>query len=394
MLYESCFLRGDAKKGWKGVLKYKDADGNWRQRQRKLNSATKRDARRELDSWRAEMEAEASRAAQEAALGYVPGETVHDYMRAYIDGREHRVERSTYCEYGRLLSSLIDPYIGNIELDALNPDAVQVWVNRLMGDYAPATVRKGFVLLRSGMKQAVERDRLAKDPTRTVQAPRKGTPKPNALDERGRGKVARFIAIDPASPVNIGIALALYMGMREGEICGLRWQNVDIARSTLKIVEAIGQAGGEPYVKDPKNVGSRRELPMPAVVAEALASRRASMDEERFVSGLPLDSLYVTGGVDGSYMRPHYLSTRWRRVADALELVGTQGRRPTFHDLRHSYATAAIAHGVDVKTVSSSMGHANAAMTLNTYASADPDAKRRGAEAVAAAIADEAGRLE
>ena len=102
--------------------------------------------------------------------------------------------------------------------------------------------------------------------------------------------------------------------------------------------------------------------------------------------------LYVIGGADGSFMQPHYLSNRWRRTADALELVGTEGKRPTFHDLRHTFATAAIAHGVDVKSVSSMMGHANAAMTMNTYASADPDAKRRASDAVARAIETEVSR--
>jgi integrase len=62
-----------------------------------------------------------------------------------------------------------------------------------------------------------------------------------------------------------------------------------------------------------------------------------------------------------------------------MGLVGTQGRRPTFHDLRHTFATFAIAEGIDVKTVSSIMGHANAAMTLDIYASADADAKRAAA---------------
>jgi len=64
------------------------------------------------------------------------------------------------------------------------------------------------------------------------------------------------------------------------------------------------------------------------------------------------------------------------------QLVGTQGRVPTFHDLRHTFATAAIAEGVDVKTVSSILGHTNAAMTLNVYASADPAAKRAAAETI------------
>lgn len=78
-------------------------------------------------------------------------------------------------------------------------------------------------------------------------------------------------------------------------------------------------------------------------------------------------------------MKPHGLWRPWKALADSMGLVGTQGRRPTFHDLRHTFATFAIAEGIDVKTVSSIMGHANAAMTLNIYASADADAKRAAA---------------
>ena len=71
-----------------------------------------------------------------------------------------------------------------------------------------------------------------------------------------------------------------------------------------------------------------------------------------------------------------------------MGLVGTQGRRPTFHDLRHTSATFSITEGIDVKTVSSILGHANAAMTLNIYASTDTNAK----QAAAATIDEVMGR--
>lgn len=76
------------------------------------------------------------------------------------------------------------------------------------------------------------------------------------------------------------------------------------------------------------------------------------------------------------------LSRGWKTLSDSMGLVGTQGRRPTFHDLRHTFATYAIAEGVDVKTVSSILGHSNAAMTLNIYASADTDAKLAAASTI------------
>ena len=81
-------------------------------------------------------------------------------------------------------------------------------------------------------------------------------------------------------------------------------------------------------------------------------------------------------------MAPHTLSKGWKSIADSMGLVGTQGRRPTFHDLRHTFATYAISEGIDVKTVSSILGHSSAAMTLNIYASADPSSKRAAVETI------------
>jgi integrase len=80
-------------------------------------------------------------------------------------------------------------------------------------------------------------------------------------------------------------------------------------------------------------------------------------------------------------------------LSNAFGLIGTQGRKITFHDLRHSFATRAIAAGADVKAVAAVLGHANAAITLNVNADADAESKRRASELVARAIAAQ-GRLE
>lgn len=392
----------------------RERDANVWKTTRRVLSVTGRDKGRSTRVYDAAvMEAEELRRqmneeAEALATGYRPEQTVGEYVSFYIEGRKHHVERSTAAEYRRLLDKLIAPSLGATELDALTPDAVQSWVNGLTETYSPVTVRKALVLLRSAMEQAVERDRLRKNPTRGVKAPKQGSPKPNALDERGRAKVARFIAVDPSSPVSIGISFAMYMGMREGEICGLRWRYVDLDNGTVSIRETLGHdtdkrksdlKEGEvqtndnrrTYVKEPKTGGSVRDIPIPPTLLDALKERKADMTAERLALGIGtnLDDMYVLGSADGSFMQPNYLGKKWRAAAEALELIGTQGKRPTFHDLRHTFATAAIAHGVDIKTVSSAMGHANAAMTMNTYADADPDAKRRGIQKLANAIEKE-----
>lgn len=389
--YTSASASKYGKDGWRGSLMCKEGSV-WKRKMVKLETK----GRTEKAKKAAEMEVEAIRVAENEKAGDV-STTVRQYVSEYIDGRVNYVEKSTASEYRRLLERHIAPTLGDIPLDELTPSDVQRWVNEQAKAFSAGTVRKALVLLRSAMTEAVERDELAKNPTRTVKGPKNPARKPNALDESGRAKVAGFIALEPGSPLSIGFALALYLGLREGEICGLRWRYVDLDAGTITIQETIGydkspDGKGSLYVKEPKTGGSRRILPIPEVLQGALRTRRAHMNGARLACGKELADMYVVGKDDGSFMQPHYLSTRWRKTADVLELVGTEGTRPTFHDLRHTFATAAITHGVDVKTVSSVMGHANAAMTLNIYASADADAKRRGVSAVSDAIAAESER--
>ena len=88
----------------------------------------------------------------------------------------------------------------------------------------------------------------------------------------------------------------------------------------------------------------------------------------------------VGSAVESTWKSPQGLSQDWHQLARVLRLTGTQGRPPTFHDLRHTFATIAVSTGVDIKTVSVLLGHADPAMTLRVYADSLEDSKRAGME--------------
>ncbi|MCF6413166.1 tyrosine-type recombinase/integrase [Collinsella tanakaei] len=383
-----------------------DAEGNetkkpvWKTKRRVLKTKGRDKGRSKRIESAAKLEAEELRkalneeAAKEEAVR-AASVTVAEYVGRFIEENSGSVEATTVSGYRTLLSRSISPYIGGKELGQLDADTVAAWVANLSKDKSKATARKALVLLRSALTVAVMRGLIPSNPTDTVKKPKTEKANPNALGEAERGRVAAFVEIQPDDSVSIAIRLALYTGMREAEICGLRWRSVDIEAGTLKVVESLGKARKDDirrfgervevysgvYLKRPKNDGSVRTITYPASVARALKSRRAAMQAECMAAGIPFnDSLFVCGTVDGKPMHPHNLWRRWNGLVTAMGLVGTQGKTPTFHDLRHTYATAAIAGGIDVKTVSNQMGHSNAAMTLNTYASVDPDAARRAAD--------------
>lgn len=384
MFYSSAYLRERKGRGWIGVLSYKDESGKWRKREKSLDAKGKREASKELDEWRDDMEAEA-----ESASILAPAETVIDYVSRYVDTLEASgsIERSTATVYHAMLKH-IDGELGSLRLESLGAESAQAWVNSMVSNgYAASTVRKAFNLLKAAMTHAEDTGRIVKNPLRTVKLPKIPKKEPNALDASQRARLVSFLDIAAQTPVNLGVRLALFTGMREGEICGLQWKNVDLESGVIRIRTVIGRDGGKTYEKEPKTGGSRRDIPVSGSTTEALKAWRADTAKRCLEAGIPFSNdLYVLGKVDGSNLAPHALWEAWKAIAASLGLVGTQGKVPTFHDLRHTFATAAISEGVDVKSVSSILGHTNAAMTLNIYASADPDAKRRAAETVSEAM--------
>lgn len=240
---------------------------------------------------------------------------------------------------------------------------------------APSTVKKRLVTLRRVMQDAVEYGDIPSDPTTNVRNPKLRRVQHNylAADERERLK-AKIASSN--SQLLVAAAIALYAGLREAEICALRVSDVDLEGRVGWVRNAIGRSSDGCYEKGSKS-NHMRDFPIPSPLASVIA-RWVDTHEVRA-------GTYLLTGTD-RWCDPGILGRKWSTLCDIEGYVGILGKRPTFHDLRHTYATVAISSGVDVKTVSSVLGHSSAAMTLDVYAVADPVAKRMSADVMARAI--------
>lgn len=399
--------RGDV---WRARASYdmptgqRDETGQPLTERKEKNRSFKANGKREAQAIAAAWVAELNENARREASG--PARTVGEYLDTYIDGKEGRIERSTVRRYRERAKYVKDGHkdargLGGVLLEDLTADMVRAWHKGIHdAGLGVATANDALVLLRSAMKDAALNQRIAFSPVELVKKLKPPKGEPNALDARERERLLADLEADGtrpnASPAQrLGVLMALFTGMREGEICALRWQSVDFRAKVIKVREALGREGDAAYLKEPKNGGSRRDVPMPQTLADELRAHRARMQERCIANGVPFrESLFVLGDIDGAFMHPKYLYRAWLRRRDRLELVGTQGTPPTFHDLRHTFATAAVAGGMDIKSISSIMGHADASMTLNIYASADADAKRRTMDAVEQALLTPAPKCE
>ncbi len=335
-------------------------------------ATTKRQAEIEFDSWLASLNISHEMASKS---------TLYEFTCEYIEKRaDSQIIEPITAEAYRYVARYMDKYL-NYPLDELNPAICQNWIAELLNaGYSIPTVRKTYTLARSVCDDAVYLGYIEQNPFKRVKPPKLPQKQPNALDTKQRARLKENLEMAGLSDVNIGVMLALYCGMRQAEICALRWRDVDLDTRMITIVHSLGQIKGKYKLKATKT-DRIRTAPIPESLYKKLVMWRQEQQFDCVQLGKRFtDDLFVIGKIDGTYMRPDYLGKTWSLTARALNYKGVTGSYVTFHDLRHTFASAAIAGGVDVKTVSSILGHANAAMTLNVYACADPDAKRQAAD--------------
>ena len=156
--------------------------------------------------------------------------------------------------------------------------------------------------------------------------------------------------------------VALFCGLRAGEICALRWGRVELDSKVIDVREAVDEVHGEPLaVKSPKTAAGIRKVSLPDIVVEALRDHRRRQLEQRMAMGLgklPDDAL-VFSTLEGGLKRPSNLSRDWRRTGAA---------DVHFHALRHTHASMLIAAGLDLPAISTRLGHASPMITLQVYA--------------------------
>lgn len=376
MYYASACLRRLRSGKYCGVLKYKD-DGEWKQTTRTLKATAQRAAKKELEEWRAEMEgvAVAEARAKEGPQG------VYKTIDAYLESKRGEVEASTESGYRYTAEKVIKAFLPDMPLTDLTTEAVRTWQRRAFAHYSPVVCNKGLTLLRSVMNDAVNLGLIQRDPTRGVKPKKKGPTTHNTLDRHEMQRVVSIIEACGDEPALLAAEMALLTGLRRGEVCALRWRDIDLEGGKISVSEAIGRGGSMFYVKDPKTAESARTVWVPETLVKALERRRASVAAQFAAAGVPFDaSCFVLGDISGNYISPQLVSNRWRAFAEGAGIVGTLGKRPRFHDLRHTWATQAVAANIDIKTVSAALGHANAAMTLNIYADATPRQKQAAAK--------------
>lgn len=349
---------GSDERGAWYVLDLPGSGAGGRRRQERRRFATVAEARRALADRCRELEQTDSRSP-----------TVERFLiDEWLPSIKASLRRSTYASYERAVVLHIVPDLGSRHLDQVTPlevtrfyaslqDVGRDTRSRTPRGLSAKSIANIHIVLRRAFTAAVGERYVAANPCHAASRPKVRRPRMEVLRWE---EVGPFIALFHGRPEQDAIALALFTGLRRGELLGLRWRDVDIQRRELNVENARLEVDGEIFDDQPKTERSHRLVPL---VDPALAVLNACLgrDEAR---GQPSDYVFVDRhgrpfGPDnfGKTFAAHVRSERWR------------GSKVTLHGLRHTFASLALTQfGVPVNALSLILGHSSTAFTMDVYA--------------------------
>ncbi len=262
------------------------------------------------------------------------------------------------------------PSLGKKAIGSVTPPQVQALVNEWSCKLSPRTVVRVYGVLRAIFNFAVASDFLGRTPCRNIKLPKVESSKRHDLSPQQVQAIAEATP-DEFRPM---VALGAVLGLRWGEVAGLRVGRVDVLGRQLHVEETAGRDGeGRLVLGPPKSAASRAAMTMPEPLADMLAKHMA----KRGLTAADPDAFLFVNEHGGPLLYSNWRNRVW---LPAVEVAGCKGTG--FHDLRRATATGLVAGGVDIKTAQSWMRHADPRMTLGLYASADKEAGRRAARAM------------
>jgi integrase len=307
----------------------------------------------EARAWRQETQV----AIRRGRVGAPSARTVREASHAWLSGARSGAIRtrsgrpykpSVLRSYEIAVRTKINPRLGSKRLSAVTRNSLQDLIEELVAEgYAPSSIRNALMPLRAVFRRALTRGEVPANPTRGLEFP---------VNRRGRDRVAspqeaqQLIETLPERERALW-ATAIYAGLRRGELQALRWCDVDLKAGVISVVHGWDREAG---LIQPKSLAAERRVPIPTALRGHLLAQRLRQGggEEGFVFS-------ATGE------RPFDPPTISERAKTAWHEVGLEPL--TLHECRHTFASLMIAAGVNVKALSTYMGHSTVTLTLDRY---------------------------
>lgn len=299
--------------------------------------------------------------------------TVEEWMNAWLeDYIKPSVRVKTYERYKCSINNHILPYIGAIAIDRLTAEDVQNMMNGLLSTggadqkgLSARTVNAARRTLKSALDKACHLRKIDYNPVDATKASRTEKAEIYVLSDPQAQKLLE-VSKEHDQTAHMAILLALFTGMRIGEIFGLTWENVDFDAKLLYVKQSLVSTNhGSRLESSPKTKAGYRQIELPQLCLDGLKGHRSWQEKQKkdWLDQYKENGLVISNP-DGGYKDPSYFTAVvFKRMLD-MAGIDTSVR---FHDLRHTHATWLLEKGVNPKVVAERLGHSSIRITLDTY---------------------------
>lgn len=352
---------------WRGVV-----DLGWHEGRRRRKYVTRHS--------QSEVVRDLRKLASAAEAGRLPldrATTLSQWMQRYLDEvAATSVRPSTLRQYRLECRLHIEPALGRVRLDKLTATQVAAFYQDRLRVLSPGSVRRLHALLPRALTVAVRWQVIPWNPVSAVDPPSLATPEVRPFSVSETKAFLRAVADDR---FEARWMLAVSVGMRQGEVLGLSWRDVDLDQRVVHVRQALQFAPGEGLcLVPPKTARSRRVIPISGVIVDALKRRHAQQDADRLAAG----EFWEEWGLVFTTRFGTPVSPRndYRDFRLIVERAGV--RRVRLHDLRHTSASLMLAQGVNPRVVMEILGHSQISVNPNTYSHVTTTVSRDAVESM------------
>lgn len=287
------------------------------------------------------------------------------FDRYYQDILTHNVQPKTLESYESISRIHILPALSAYRLSAITPQLLQsLYADKLKSGLSPRTVHYIHTLIHKALKQALKWGMVTRNVADLVDKPSQKRKAPNVWSADQANRFLNEINGHRWYPIYV---IAIYCGLREGEILGLRVEDIDLMKRTLYVRQAVQYLLGKGLIiKEPKSEAGKRSVTIPGFAVAVLTDHLLLIKKD---SGL----IFTTG--NDTPISPRNLIRHFKSVIGELDLPDIR-----FHDLRHTHASLLLAAGVNPKVVQERLGHSSVTLTLNTYSHVMPGLQEAAAD--------------
>ncbi|SFA83026.1 Site-specific recombinase XerD [Lentibacillus halodurans] len=299
--------------------------------------------------------------------------TMNEFLSEWLKNKQLTVGENTYLKYSRTVNSHVIPYIGEIMLPDLSAMHVQQLYHTLSQEKGLSNdnIRNVHKFLSQALKQGVKFEYIPKNVTEFIELPKVQKKEVEVWD---LDEVQHFLEVTKTNRYYIVYQIAINTGMRQSEILGLRWKDIDFDRGVLNVRQTLSHFGE--LKNSTKTAAGARTIALPDQLMHELNKHKVNQAKEKLKSGtFYSDHGLVIATQEGTPLHPRNLLRNFYAQIKKANL-----KKISFHDLRHTHASLLLKQGAHPKVVSERLGHADTRMTLDTYSHLLPNMQEETAE--------------